>query len=172
MMSNFALVKSNSVHNVIVADQAFADAIASDWDVVVDVDAIIPRPGIGWSYAAGVFSPPTPEPAYLRPQAGALGVFFEAYQENGYQWHYIVGPAVFNVADVTVASATQPSVAQAKSYVKTHATDEEFLAALDWAVKYRDRLVTSLTSAGVADLNTNARVVKLNNVIAVIGGML
>lgn len=52
----YALIKNNTVQNVIECDQAFADSIASDWDAVVPSQGS----GIGWTYVDGVFTAPLP----------------------------------------------------------------------------------------------------------------
>lgn len=46
----YALIRDGRVANVIVADDAFAAAIAPDWDAVVRVDGRDDRPGPGWTY--------------------------------------------------------------------------------------------------------------------------
>lgn len=52
----FALISGGIVQNIIVADQAFADAIATDYDAVIDctgnTDAYI-----GGEYVNGAFVP-------------------------------------------------------------------------------------------------------------------
>lgn len=53
----FALIKDSKVVNVIVADQAFADSIAHEWDAVVPADGM----GIGWTYDGTTFAPPVTE---------------------------------------------------------------------------------------------------------------
>ena len=61
---DYALIKNGTVQNVIVADQAFADSIASEWDAVVPSEGV----GIGWTYADGVFTAPiAPEHVALAP---------------------------------------------------------------------------------------------------------
>ena len=52
----YALIKDSKVVNVIEADQAFADSIASEWDAVVPANGM----GIGWSYVNGVGTAPEP----------------------------------------------------------------------------------------------------------------
>lgn len=62
----YALINNNLVENVAEADQAWADSVASDWQAVVNVTSMNPRPGIGWSYTNGIFTapviPPIPVP--------------------------------------------------------------------------------------------------------------
>lgn len=57
----FALIAGGVVQNIIVADQAFADLIAGDYDAVIDCtgnqDAYI-----GGQYQGGAFVPRTVEP--------------------------------------------------------------------------------------------------------------
>lgn len=55
----FALIKDGKVVNVIVADQAFADSIAHEWDAVVASTGA----GIGWTYDGTTFHPPVVEAA-------------------------------------------------------------------------------------------------------------
>ena len=58
----FALVKDGVVVNVIVAEQDFADAIAPNYDAVVEVDYEDPKaPSIDWKYVEKEFSPPDPK---------------------------------------------------------------------------------------------------------------
>lgn len=61
----YALIKNSAVANIIIADDAFAQHIANDWEAVVPVtDA-----GIGWQYTNGEFvAPELPEPAPQVPQ--------------------------------------------------------------------------------------------------------
>lgn len=59
----YALIKNNLVENVAEGDQAWADAVAPDWQAVVDVTNVTPAPGIGWSYTNGQFTPPPAPPA-------------------------------------------------------------------------------------------------------------
>jgi hypothetical protein len=76
----YALIKNNLVENIIEADQAFAQAIAPEWDAVVSTEGMTPAPGIGWSYADGTFTapvvPPAPEPA-PEPRRITVGAFFD-----------------------------------------------------------------------------------------------
>jgi hypothetical protein len=58
----YALIKNGFVENVIIADQAFADFIAHEWDAVVPANGM----GVGWSYAGGVGTAPT-QPAPSAP---------------------------------------------------------------------------------------------------------
>ncbi|HJV86917.1 MAG TPA: hypothetical protein VJ698_15735 [Noviherbaspirillum sp.] len=58
----FALIAGGIVQNIIVADQAFADLIAPDYDVVIDCTGEA-NAYIGGEYANGAFVPRPPEPA-------------------------------------------------------------------------------------------------------------
>jgi hypothetical protein len=51
---NYALIKNGFVENLILADQAFADYIAHEWDAVVPANGM----AIGWSYVGGVGTAP------------------------------------------------------------------------------------------------------------------
>lgn len=59
----YALIKNNLVENVAEGDQAWADAVAPDWQAVVDITSMDPQPGIDWSYTNGQFTPPPAPPA-------------------------------------------------------------------------------------------------------------
>jgi hypothetical protein len=56
----FALIAGGVVENIIVADQAFADIIAADYEVVIDCTQE-PNAYMGGEYAGGAFVP-RPEP--------------------------------------------------------------------------------------------------------------
>ena len=58
----YALIKNNLVENVAEGDQAWADAVAPDWQAVVDITNSDPAPGIGWAYNNGQFTPPPAPP--------------------------------------------------------------------------------------------------------------
>lgn len=58
----FALIVGGIVQNIIVADKAFANMIAGDYDAVIDCTGN-PDAYIGGQYANGVFVPRPPEPA-------------------------------------------------------------------------------------------------------------
>lgn len=55
----YALIKNGIVENCIIADAEFAAQIALEWDDVVAM-ATVETCGIGWTYANGVFTAPTP----------------------------------------------------------------------------------------------------------------
>ena len=81
----YALIKNTIIQNVIEADQAFAQAIAPEWDAVVSIESMTPTPGIGWSYEAGVFTapemPPAPEPT-PEPRHITVGAFFDRFGDQ------------------------------------------------------------------------------------------
>lgn len=52
-MPHFALIQNGVVANIIVA---------ADWPGGVDITALDPKPGIGWTFANGTFTPPVPTP--------------------------------------------------------------------------------------------------------------
>lgn len=70
MTTHWALITGIDVVNVAVAgnppDLAWLTAMEAEYDAVVDVTGLDPRPGIGWTYENGTFTPepdpPTPEP--------------------------------------------------------------------------------------------------------------
>ena len=69
-MSEYALVKSGTVHNVIVADANEAPRQGAGYDAVVLVDGRPDRPGPGWRYdpVVGTFAaPPAPAPPTAPP---------------------------------------------------------------------------------------------------------
>jgi hypothetical protein len=57
----YACVKNGVVENVIVADSKFAEFIRAQWDAVVLVDKLEPRPGVGWTYDGSSFAEPAEE---------------------------------------------------------------------------------------------------------------
>lgn len=50
----FAVIKNGVVANVIMASQSFVDQYYLG---AVRIDTLTPKPGIGWIYAGGKFSP-------------------------------------------------------------------------------------------------------------------
>ena len=68
----YALIKSGTVQNVIVADDAFIDSIASEWEHIERIDTPAERAlgvGMGWRWDGAAFiapppgQAPTPSPA-------------------------------------------------------------------------------------------------------------
>ena len=63
MEITYALIKDNTVQNIIVADAAFAAMIALEWQEVVllnKLDGTIIRSSIGWDWDGKTFTPPEP----------------------------------------------------------------------------------------------------------------
>lgn len=64
-MSDYALINIGTVDNVALAgdppDASWLAAVEAQYDAVVNVTSTSPRPGIGWTYSGGTFTPP-PEP--------------------------------------------------------------------------------------------------------------
>lgn len=62
----YALIKNSLVENIAEGDQQWAEAVAPDWQAVVDITDVDPQPAIGWGYVGGQFAappaPPIPEP--------------------------------------------------------------------------------------------------------------
>ena len=58
MSKEIALIRSEAVINVIIADDNFIEHISNEYDAVVDVTGVSPRPGIGWTYRDGVLLVP------------------------------------------------------------------------------------------------------------------
>lgn len=58
MSKEVALIKSEAVVNVIIADDDYIQYIQNEYDAVVDLTGISPRPGIGWTYRDGVLLVP------------------------------------------------------------------------------------------------------------------
>ena len=53
-----ALIKDDEVVNIIVADDSYP--YDDNYDAMINITEIDPRPGIGWSYVDEVFVPPEP----------------------------------------------------------------------------------------------------------------
>lgn len=80
---NYALIKTGIVANIIVADAAFAEAIATDWDAVV----LMPEgAGIGWGWNGKKFKNlnlPTTAPVDSRPIVVVTSITVDAdHQAN------------------------------------------------------------------------------------------
>lgn len=67
METYWALVANNSVMGVALGgapvDAGWLSWAEAQWDHVIDVTAFDPRPGIGWTYTDGTFTPPPAPPA-------------------------------------------------------------------------------------------------------------
>ena len=83
----YALIKSGTVQNVIVADEAFIDSIASEWEHIERIDTPAERAlgvGIGWGWdGANFVAPPTPPELEPTPQPWEwlidIGPFFDRF---------------------------------------------------------------------------------------------
>ena len=86
-MTTFALIKNGTVQNVIVADEAFIDSIASEWEHIEHIDTPAERAlgvGIGWEWDGTNFvAPPTPPEPEPTPQPWKwlidVGPFFDRF---------------------------------------------------------------------------------------------
>lgn len=78
---DYALIKNGAVANVIVADEEFIATIQAEWDAVINVTDLNPKPAVGWAYGEGVFTAPTePEtPAPAEPRHITVGAFFDRF---------------------------------------------------------------------------------------------
>lgn len=85
----YALIKSGTVQNVIVADEAFIATIAPEWDHIERIDTPAERAlgvGIGWGWDGSVFvapeqaaSEPQPVPAQPWEWLIDIGPFFDRF---------------------------------------------------------------------------------------------
>ncbi len=84
---NYALIKSGTVQNVIVADEDFIEKIISEWDHIERIDTPIEQAlgvGIGWAWDGTKFiSPPLSEPVPLEPDVWEwfidIGPFYDRF---------------------------------------------------------------------------------------------
>ena len=86
----YALIKSGTVQNVIVADEAFIASIASEWEHIERIDTPAERAlgvCIGWAWDGSNFvappAPPAPPPEPPKPYATFIdiGPFFDRFKE-------------------------------------------------------------------------------------------
>ena len=55
-MATYAILDNGSkVENIIMVTPSVA---ATHYPAAIEIDSIVPMPGIGWSYFKGVFTPP------------------------------------------------------------------------------------------------------------------
>ena len=69
-MTTFALIKNDTVQNVIVADEAFITSITSKWDHIECIDTPAERAlgvGVGWGWDGSSFVAPTPTTTEPQP---------------------------------------------------------------------------------------------------------
>ena len=96
----YALIKADSVENVVEADQEFIDSIADQWDHIEPLDTLHEQGlgvGIGWTYEGGEFTPP-PAPAPEQPPV--------------YEWYIDIGPFFdrFGAAKMAVLTSSDVGV--------------------------------------------------------------
>lgn len=85
----YALIKNNTVENVIVADAAFIAAIAAEWDHIEPLDTILEQGlgvGMGWTWDGEFHAPDQPEqpPAPPAPRHISVGSFFDRF--GAHKW--------------------------------------------------------------------------------------
>ena len=61
MVKNYALIKNGIVLGIAVAGENYTNPL---YDLTIEIDSLVQKPGPGWSYSNGVFTapPPTPPP--------------------------------------------------------------------------------------------------------------
>lgn len=73
-MKRFAIINSNTVENIAIADSP----LTADWIDLTDID---PQPGSGWAYLAGVFTAPvaaTPTPTRTLSKLQYMNLFTDS----------------------------------------------------------------------------------------------
>ena len=100
----YALIKDNSVVNVILADEAFVTGIASQYDHIEALDTPLEQSlgvGVGWGWDGG-FVPPVAPPAPI-PEPTPPPVW---------EWYIDIGPFVdrFGVKSLALDTSTDPIV--------------------------------------------------------------
>lgn len=76
----YALIDGGVILDVIVADEAFAASIASEWDDVRSLEGV--EAGIGWAVDGDGFAPPEQPPKPEQPAAPrhiSVGAFFDRF---------------------------------------------------------------------------------------------
>ena len=101
----YALIKSGSVQNVIVADEVFIAAIASEWEHIERIDTPAERAlgvGMGWGWDGTNFVAPAPPPAPEIAPAAA----------PPWEWLIDIGPFFdrFGAAKMAVLTSADPGV--------------------------------------------------------------
>ncbi len=98
----YALIENGTVVNVIVADDEF---VSTHHPSAIRVDALIPTPGIGWTYADGGFQAPCP----TRPEPSEPSVSERTFTKLEFRRLFSMYElvAIDNFAANTVLSADQ-----------------------------------------------------------------
>lgn len=61
----FACITDSIVVNTVVGDDAFADLIRPDYDSVIEVTDMTPRPGVAWLVTPDGIRPVSPYPSWV-----------------------------------------------------------------------------------------------------------
>lgn len=123
----YALIKSGTVQNVIVADEAFITQIVLEWDHIERIDTPAEQAlgvGMGWGWDGSNFvapsAPPTPEP---KPYATLIdiGPFYDRFGATKMAVLTSADPGIRAIlADLNIRKwidLARPDVAQALQYV-------------------------------------------------------
>lgn len=78
----YALVNENLVKNIIVADADFVQSIQSEWQAVIDITGLNPKPRINWIYQGGEFIAPNPPSPTPEPRHISVGAFFDRFNSE------------------------------------------------------------------------------------------
>ena len=126
----YALIKNGQVENVIVADETFIAAIATEWDHIERIDTPAEQAlgvGIGWAWDGSNFvappAPPAPEPEPPKPYATFIdiGPFYDRFGAAKMAVLTSQDPAIRAIlADLNIRKwidLARPDVAQAVQYV-------------------------------------------------------
>lgn len=145
---NYALIKDDTVHNVIVADDGFIATIAYDWDHIERIDAE-PGVGIGWGWAAGAFTAPQAletgpsEPIFPVLRHLSIGSFFDRF--GAAKWAILADQAptvqaVIKDASVrTYIDLDHPQLPQALALLTAAGHDFDAHAVVDAPVQPEER---------------------------------
>lgn len=109
-MGIYAEIVAGAVSNVAVA-AASSYLPSGTW---VEIDAISPRPGIGWAYASGAFTAPTVTPPSVTPQSA-----YAAFLAAGAVVTSTGTPALNGTYDIDLA--TQLSITTEAAFVNAFA---------------------------------------------------
>lgn len=100
---DYALIKTGTVQNVIVADEQFIAQIAAEWDRIERIDTPAEQAlgvGIGWGWDGTQFVAPPAPPAPPPPEPPE------------WEWYIDIGPFFdrFGAAKMAVLTSTDPGV--------------------------------------------------------------